>query len=115
MALPWTDFVWTIKRWLSLYPLEAISNLPASIPSSGNYTIAATDYYLVSTNATPVTYTLPAIADSLNRVLKFKNRGAGEVTLSGTVFTSAAASSLILVTGDMVTLTCDGTYWNVGD
>jgi hypothetical protein len=114
MALPWTDFVWTIKRWLSLYPLDAISNLPASIPSSGNYTIGDADYYLVSTNATDVTYALPSDADT-NRVLKFKNRGAGEVTISGTIFTDSVVTSLVLVIGDMVTLTYDGTYWNVGD
>jgi len=114
MALPWTDFVWTIKRWLSLYPLDAISNLPTTSPPAGNYTIQDTDYYLVSTSTTDVTYTLPTDA-STNRVLKFKNRGTGEVTLSGTIFAYAAVSSLTLVTGDMATLTYDGSYWNVGD
>lgn len=114
MALPWTDFVWTIKRWLSLYPLDAISNLPATTPPAGDYTIEDTDYYLVSTSTTDVTYTLPT-APSTNRVLKFKNRGTGEVTLSGTIFAASVVTTLVLVTGDMATLTYDGTYWNVGD
>lgn len=52
MALPWVDFVWTIKRWLSLYPLDAISNLPISIKTA-DYTILDTDYYLVANSTSP--------------------------------------------------------------
>ena len=114
MALPWSDFVWSIKRWFSLHPLDAISSLPAASPPAGNYTIQDEDYYLVSTSTADATYTLPS-SPSTNRVLKFKNRAAGELTLSGPIFTNEAVTSLILTTGDMTTLTYDGTYWNVGD
>lgn len=116
MALPWVDFVWTIKRWLGLYPLEPVKALPYSQPASGNYTITEDDYSLVSTNTAGVTWTLPSPADLPNQVYKIKVRGSGNVTLSNDyIFTDQIVTSLILVTGDMVTLRSDGAYWNVGD
>lgn len=116
MALPWVDFVWTIKRWLSLYPLETVLALPSSTPAAGNYTLTNEDYSLVSTNTSNVTWTLPSPSDNPDHVYKIKVQGAGEVTLSNSyIFTDAVVSSLILVRGDMVTLRSDGAYWNVGD
>lgn len=114
MALPWVDFVWTIKRWLSLYPLDAISNLPISIKTA-DYVILDTDYYLVANSTSPLTFTMPSAADSTGRVLKFKNRGTSNLTVVGTVFSTQVITSVTLITGDMATLTSDGTYWNVGD
>lgn len=116
MALPWGDFVWTIKRWLQLYPLVPVTSLPADIPASGNLTLTEDQYSLVSTNASAVTWTLPNPADHPNHVYKIKVRGAGNVTLSNSyIFADQIVTSLVLVTGDMVTLRSDGAYWNVGD
>ena len=113
MALPWVDFVWTIKRWLSLYPLDAISNLPITVKTT-SYTVLDTDYYLVANSGSILTFTMPAATSSTNRVLKFKNRGAANLTVSGSIFSTAVVASLTLVTGDAATLTSDGVYWNTG-
>lgn len=115
MALNWMDFSWTIKRWLQLYPLSFVTSLPSSTPASGNYAVTTSDYALTSTNASNATWTLFTPVGNDSHVLKIKNRGAGELTLSGSIFTDQVVTTLVLVTGDMVTLRSDGTYWNVGD
>ncbi len=114
MALPWVDFVWTIKRWISLYPLSFVTSLPKGTPAAGNYTITANDYSLVSTNNSDATWTLPAPSGE-GQVLKIKHKGTGTLTISGTIFLYEQVASLEMVTGDMVTLSDDGTDWNVGD
>lgn len=112
MALPWVDFVWTIKKWLSLYPTDAISNLPVSVKTA-DYILTANDYMVVSNSGSQVTVTMLAAASHANRTFVFKNRGAGNLVLSGSsFFTTSVVSSVTLTTGATATLTSDGTYWN---
>ncbi len=114
MALPWGDFVWTIKRWLSLYPTEAIADLPIAIQTA-DYSIADTDFYLVADSAAPITFTMLPAAAYINRRFLFKNKGAGTLTLDatglGSIFTSATVATLAVTTGNWATLTSDGTTW----
>jgi hypothetical protein len=42
-----------------------------------------------------------------------KNRGSANLTIEGTIYTNSAVSSIVLVPGEGVILTCDGTYWIV--
>ena len=102
----WTDFLW---QWRFL--TKTARTTP---PTGSTYQITKDDFQLSSTSSTTQTWTLPAVTNS-GQILKIKNKGAGEIVLNGTVFTSEAITSLILLTGDMVTLTDDGTYWSVGD
>jgi hypothetical protein len=134
MALPWVDFVWTIKQWIRKYPLSFVNGLPSTLPPSGAYTITDEDYSLVNTNdAGPdfdvadfsaadfstgsgsVTWTMFTPVGYANHVIKIKHRASGELEVAGTIFTDEPITSLVLTTGDMVTLRSDGTYWNVGD
>lgn len=116
MALPWVDFLWTIRRYLRSHPQDFNGSLPSSTPAAGNYTLTDTDYSLVSTNASNVTWTIPSPHDNDGHVYRIKVQGAGNVTLSSPyIFTDIVESSLILVKGDMVSLRSDGSYWNVGD
>ena len=116
MALNWTDFSWTIKRWLSLYPLSFVTSLPNSTLGSGNQTLTNEQYALSANNSSAATWTLPSPSDNPAHVFKIKNLGNGELTLSSPyIFTNAIVSTLVLVKGDMVTLRSDGAYWNVGD
>lgn len=86
----------------------------SQIVAGGDYTILPTDEFLVATNSVAATWTLYA-PTSRTDFKRFKNRGAGELTISGTIFAAEAVSSLVLTTGDMATLRADGEYWNVGD
>ena len=113
-SIAWVDFVWNIKRWLKYHPDEMNAAMPSSTPATGAYTITNTDYSLTSTNTAAATWTLPA-SPSTGQVLKVKVKGAGAITLSGSIFTDTTETSLVLVTGDMVTLRYDGSTWNVGD
>lgn len=116
MALPWVDFLWSIRRYLRLHPQDFNGSLPSGSPAAGNYTITSSDYSLVSTNESNVTWTLPSPSDNAGHTYRIKVRGAGNVTLSSPyIFTDMIETSLILVTGDMVSLRSDGSYWNVGD
>jgi hypothetical protein len=105
MALPWVDFLWSIRQYVKVR---------RGTPSSGSYTIKPGDYQLTANNTAAATWTLPAVSGS-GQVLKVKNKGNGEITLSGTIFLDQVVSTLTLVRGDMVTLTDDGTHWSVGD
>lgn len=105
MALIWGDFLWSIKNY---------TKVRRSTPPSGSYTIKTGDYQLTANNTSAATWTLPAVSGS-GQVLKVKNKGNGEITLAGTIFLDSVVSTLTLVTGDMVTLTDDGTHWSVGD
>lgn len=104
MLTNFTQFVWNWK-WL----IRSQSQTP-----SGDYTVTGNDYRLTNTGSTSVTYTLPVPSNS-GQVLKIKNKGSTNITINGTIFLDVAVTSLILGTGDMVTLTDDGTYWSVGD
>ena len=115
MALPWVDFVWTIKRWLSLYPTEAIANLPVEIKTA-SYSVAATDYYLVGNSASALTFTLLSASANTNRSFVFFNKGAGLLTLFaedlGNIYADAlSVSSLLLAQGQWARLSSDGTTW----
>tara|TARA_R110000868_G_scaffold335657_1_gene596524 strand:+ start:360 stop:716 length:357 start_codon:yes stop_codon:yes gene_type:complete len=114
MALPWVDFVWTIQKWLSLNPTDAIANLPVSTKTAA-YTVTATDYYLVANSASPITFTMPAASSNANRVFVFKNIGAGALTLNasglGSIFTTASVTTLAVTTGNWAELTSNGTTW----
>jgi len=105
MALNWMDFVWTIKRW---------QQVKRKTPASGDYTISTDDVSLISSNTSAATWTLPIVAGN-GQVLKIKNKGSAALTLSGTIFTNATVTDLVLSTGDMVTLSDDGVAWSVGD
>ena len=105
MALNWVDFLWT-WHWFNKSQRRT--------PNSGAYTITTKDYSLIANNSAAATWTLPAISNS-GQVLKIKNKGAGNLTLSGTIFLDQVVTTLVLVTGDMVTLSDDGTDWSVGD
>jgi hypothetical protein len=88
---------------------------PASkIVPAGDYTITSLDSFLVANNSAAATWTLYAPTNT-SAFVRFKNRGTANLTISGTIFAAEAVSSLVLVTGDMVTLRADGTYWNVCD
>lgn len=105
MALIWNDFVWTMKQW----------NRPrSSTPASGSYTITSSDRALTASLTTASTWTLPAPSGG-GQVLKIKNKGIPELTLSGTIFLDTLVTTLILSQGDMVSLTDDGSAWSVGD
>lgn len=104
MALIWSDFVWTIRQW----------QRRRTTPASGSYTVSTQDSNLTANSSVASTWTLPTPSGS-GQVLKVKNKGAADLTLSGTIFAYAAVTSLVLVTGDMVTLSDDGTHWSVGD
>ena len=105
MTIAWIDFLWCWRR---------LNQVRRSTPNSGSYTITTNDYSLVANNSVASTWTLPTVSDS-GQVLKIKNKGAANLTLSGTIFLYEAVSTLVLVTGDMVTLSDDGAHWSVGD
>ena len=105
MSLIWTDFVWTWKQW---------NRVRRSTPPSGSYTISRDDYSLIANLSANATWTLPTPVGA-GQVLKIKNKSAYELTLSGTIYLYEAVTSLVLVQGDMVTLSDDGTHWSVGD
>jgi hypothetical protein len=116
VALNWVDFTWSLKRWLSLYPLSFVTSLPNTTLGSGSQTLTNEQYALTASNSTAATWTLPSPSDNTGHVFRIKNQGAGELTLSSPyIFTDSVVSTLILVKGDMVTLRSDGAYWNVGD
>lgn len=82
-------------------------------------TITGNDYYIVGNNAVGLTVTLLDATLRQWSVFKFKNKGAGDMTLDATglgqIFTDTPVDTLVLATGDMVTLTSDGSTWLVGD
>ena len=105
MTLTWNDFVWMVKNW---------NRVRRSTPPSGAYTITANDYSLIANLSSASTWTLPTPVGA-GQVLKIKNKSIYDLTLSGTIFTDQTISELILLTGDMVTLSDDGSCWSVGD
>ena len=84
------------------------------------YTVDATpgDYTLVGNHATtPFTITMVAASTNTGRILVFKNKGVAAVTVDATalgqIFTTALVNTVVLGTGDSITLQSDGATWNL--
>ena len=102
-AINWVGFLYNY-RWMN----RAIT------PNQTTYTITNDDFRLICNLSSASTWTLPQPSDS-NQILRIKNEGSGLLTLVGTIFLDSIVSSLILGTGDMVSMTNDGRHWSVGD
>jgi len=89
-------------------------NPAAKVVPAGDYTITSLDSFLVANNSVAATWTLYAPTNT-SAFVRIKNRGLADLTVNGTIFSFEAITSIILVTGDMLTLRADGTYWNVCD
>lgn len=136
MPLPWTDFLATWRKFTGLYPLESPLGIgtanpgPASFTNltttgarikhvrivTANYTQDATspDEVIVGNHATTAfTITLLTPSSAPGRFLTIKNKGAANVTVSGTMFAAGSIASAILTTGQSVDLVSDSAVWNV--
>lgn len=89
-----------------------------TVSSSTSLTLTVTGSYLKTyayTSSSNGTWTMPAIGTTGQRI-KIKNKGTGDLTIqragSNQLFTDALVNSIILYTGETITLQDDGTNWS---
>lgn len=87
------------------------------VEKTANYAVASTDY-TVNCTANSFTVTLPTAVGIMGQTFVIKNTGSGTTitvatTSSQTIFSNAASLSILLTTGDSVTLQSTGANWIV--
>lgn len=87
------------------------------VVSAGTFSIDGTASHYVFSGTTS-TWTLPVAASSTNMTIYIKNRGSGNITLNSNsggndIYDTSAVNTLTITPGSSVSLSNDGTYFNV--
>lgn len=108
-----TDTITALRnRILYLEQNGAAATPTVATSSASGLTLSTTvsDYFFNGTTA--VTWTLPSVSNTGKRYT-ISNIGTAGLTVSGTLFTNAAASSILLLQGDAYEFQSNGTTWKV--
>lgn len=109
--------------WTGAQTFQGATTLSGSISANAPVTISATTYavgtsdnFLICTNASGCTVTLPSASGATGRVLTLKTTGGGAVTSASSNVVplaggSAATAILASTAGKWVTLVSDGSHW----